>query len=138
MQQKSSDQRRFLLEYQGLSTPRVSNRAAWIEVFALGVPAGYLLSFSSYGFVCAGIFFGAIIGFTTALTAGSHRILFGLLGNSVAIFTCLFFAVIRNFRGGTPIEMDTLVEAVLLMSLVVAGPGLFCGAFVWRIKTPIS
>ncbi len=138
MRQEPSEIRRVVLEYRTPANAKVSNRAAWIVVLALGVPAGYLLSFSAYGFVCAGVLIGAIIGVANAFAARSYKVLFGLLGNSVAIVACILFATIRNARAGVPNESSDLIGAVPLLFLVVAGPGLFCGAIVLRAQTPAA
>jgi hypothetical protein len=100
-----------------------------------GAAAGWVLSFSAYGWFCFGIIFGFVVAALSAAFAPRRRLAFGLLGNGCTIVGCVVSATLNNWRSGYPMSLSEFPLFVLFLAAVVTIPGLLGIAFVSAIDS---
>ena len=96
----------------------------WLIPLVSGAGAGYLLSFSAYGWFCCGIVAGFAVGTLSAAFASKQRLAFGLLGNGTTVAACIAVATIHHWRSGMPMPLRDVAMFVVISAGVVCLPGL--------------
>ena len=123
-----------VLRYQSPYDRRRANWPGYVVAISVGMPFGYFLSEAGYGVACVGIVGGFFLGLFSALAAGSRKIVIGLLGNVVAMVTCIVTVAIHDRHSLYHFPWNELPAMVLIIGAMVVLPGLFGSVIVWGFE----
>lgn len=129
-----------VLQYAACRVP--SNRRAFLVTPILGILAGGLLGLMPYGAFCGLFGVGFWIGAACSHLASTHRVLFGVVGNVLAVTALLLAAAVSRWSHGFSMMAYGGVREFFAITAFVLGifvvPGLLGSWIVVRAKRPAA
>ena len=119
-----------MLEYGSPPLRRERRLWRWLVPVLSGAGAGYLLSFSAYGWFCSAIIAGFFIGTLSAVFAPKRKFVSGLLGNGVAVIVTFAMATINNWKSGLPLSLSDFPVFIPMLAAILIVPGMVGAAAV--------